>query len=65
MSDHPSQPSRLDAYLDCFGAFQADDPVCRTKCAIRLRCVIERDLAARSDFLEDMFSPENSPVRVQ
>ena len=39
--------------LGCFGSFQADDPICRQYCAIRIRCAIERDQAILLEVLEE------------
>jgi hypothetical protein len=48
----------LDEYMGCFGSFQMEDPVCRTLCALRLRCAIERDQQDRMEVLEEIVSAE-------
>lgn len=39
--------------LGCFGSFQSEDPICRSHCAIRIRCAIERDQAIYLGGLEE------------
>jgi hypothetical protein len=51
----PHQRERLTAHLHigCFGNFRIEDRVCRRHCAIRIRCVIERDQAALMDVIDE------------
>jgi hypothetical protein len=52
----------LDARLGCFGDFDAGDAVCRGRCALRLRCAIERERNLRMEVLEVLVScEENQP----
>ncbi len=43
--------------LDCFGTYYSQDPLCRKHCALRLRCVIERDRENRFGQIEDVEFP--------
>jgi hypothetical protein len=48
-----------DENYSCFGSFDVQDTVCKTLCALRLRCCIEKDKNARLEILEDMISAED------
>ena len=30
------------AHLGCFGAYDAEDRICRARCALRIRCAVAR-----------------------
>ena len=45
--------------LGCFGNFEIQDTICKTLCAIRLRCCIEKEKNARLEILEDLVSFED------
>lgn len=51
--------------LGCFGSFQADDPICRHYCAIRIRCAIERDQAILLEVLEEPASGDDQLLTFQ
>lgn len=46
----------LDHYLDCFGRYRSSDPICRKRCALNLRCTIERDQNEQFEILEELAS---------
>ena len=53
--DNPTKTSRVfDEYLGCFGNFILADPICRNKCALRLRCAIEQDQNTRMEVMAEM-----------
>ncbi len=43
----------------CFGSFEIQDAVCKTLCALRLRCCIEKERNARLEIIEDLVSFED------
>ncbi len=47
---------RLHRRMQCFGEFNAQDPVCRQICALRLRCAVEYGQQERSEVLEELFN---------
>ncbi len=51
--------------LGCFGSFQADDPICRNYCAIRIRCAIERDQAIFLEVLEESAAGDDQLLTFQ
>lgn len=51
--------------LGCFGCFELGDPVCRKRCALSLRCAIERDQNDRLEILEELVSSESLFLRTQ
>jgi hypothetical protein len=46
--------SLLTDYLGCFGNFSLEDPICKTVCAINLRCAIEREQIDRIEILQEL-----------
>lgn len=48
----------LNDHVGCFGEFSIDDPICKKFCALKLRCLIERDEREQLEFLEDIVSLE-------
>jgi len=55
----------IDSDWGCFGDFDKYNPLCRKRCALRLRCVIAREKIARMELLEELTSDELSPPIVQ
>jgi hypothetical protein len=55
----------VDHHLGCFGEFNATDRLCTALCALRLRCVIERDQNVRMEILEELVSSEGIPLKIQ
>lgn len=53
------------AHLDCFGAFDPADPICRRHCALRLRCAIEREQHHRLRQIEELVEAEEPNLRSQ
>ena len=49
----------------CFGNFDQYNPLCRKRCALRLRCVVAREKIARMELLEELTSDELLPPIVQ
>ena len=58
-------PTVLDDHLGCFGNFDLQDPICLKRCAVRLRCAIDRDQNNRLEFLEDLMSPDSLYNKLQ
>ena len=54
-----------DHHVGCFGEFNAADRVCKTLCALRLRCAIERDQNVRMEILEELVSFDGIPLKIQ
>lgn len=40
--------------IGCFGHFQSEDRICRSHCAVRIRCAIERDQKVYLEVCEEM-----------
>jgi hypothetical protein len=53
----------LDQYLGCFGRFRKTDPICRKRCALNLRCVIEQDQNQRFEILEELVSVRSMVIK--
>ena len=47
----------------CFGNFEIEDEVCKTRCAIRLRCCIEKEKNTRMEMLDEWVSFEDLTIR--
>ncbi|MDM8539645.1 hypothetical protein QUF75_03700 [Desulfococcaceae bacterium HSG7] len=48
-----------DTHLGCFSEFNSDDPICNKLCALRLSCVIERNMNARMELFEEFAAYDN------
>lgn len=55
----------LDQYLGCYGSYSAEDTVCQKKCALSLRCAIEKDHHAQMELLEDLISSDGYLLKIQ
>ena len=53
----------MSKHLDCFGAFDSSNPICRKHCAICLKCVIEKNRNFQLDLIDDFLIGE-SPAPV-
>ena len=49
----------------CLGEFDGKDRICRSLCALRLRCTIEKDRNLRMELLEELVSVEQLFTRIQ
>ena len=54
----------LDYYVGCFGRYRKNDPVCRHRCALNLRCAIEHDQNERFEILEELVSSSGMVTKV-
>ena len=55
----------IDSDWGCFGSFDSYNPVCRKRCALRLRCIVARERIARMELMEELTSDELSPPIIQ
>lgn len=55
----------LDKYLGCFGNFNFQDPICKKFCALRLRCLIDRDQNNTLELIEDLMSSAGMSAKIQ
>jgi hypothetical protein len=49
----------FDDRFGCYGNFDIHDAVCKSRCALRLRCCIEKEQNARLEILEDLVASED------
>jgi len=54
---------RLGRYLQCYGEFDVEDPVCKTLCALRLRCAVDYSQREQMDLMEGLFVAEDIRVK--
>ena len=54
-----------DKYLNCFGCFDISDPICKTRCILCLRCIVEKNQNTRMEIFEEMMASEMLPIRLQ
>ena len=52
-------------HLGCFGDFSLEDPVCKTFCAINVRCAIERDQNDRIEILQELAFSDDLYMKIQ
>lgn len=63
---HAGQEGReWDPYLECYGSYAAQDPICQKTCALSLRCAIEKDHHAQMELLEDLMSSSGQILKMQ
>ena len=55
----------MDHYLGCFGTYRRNDPICRKRCALNLRCAIVNDQNERFEMLEELVSGGDMVIKVQ
>jgi hypothetical protein len=65
MNDLIHSQSLPDHLLGCFGEFQREEPICRTHCALRLRCAVESAHNMRMEILEEMVLSDGLNIKVQ
>jgi hypothetical protein len=53
----------LGRYLQCYGEFDMEDPVCRTLCALRLRCAVDYAQREEIDLLEGLSISDDIRVK--
>ena len=51
--------------IGCFGHFQSEDRICRSHCAVRIRCAIERDQKIYREVCEEMGVGDDQLPRYQ
>jgi hypothetical protein len=54
----------LDNYLGCFGRYRSNDPICLKRCALNLRCAIEKNQNERYEILEELVSTSGMVVKM-
>ncbi len=52
-------------HLGCFGQFNLEDPVCKTHCAVNLRCAIERNQNDRFEILQELALSDEMYLKIQ
>jgi hypothetical protein len=55
----------LDQYLGCYGSYSGADTICQKKCALNLRCAIEKDHHSRMELLEDLITSDGYMIKMQ
>lgn len=55
----------LNDRLDCMGEFNRDDDICRSHCALRLRCAIEHSKKTRLELIEDIMASNSEFTKIQ
>ncbi len=53
------------SHLGCFSKFNREDLICSKLCALRLSCVIERNMNARMELFEELVEYDNMNVVLQ
>lgn len=54
--------SQLGKHLDCFGAFDLTDPVCKKYCVLCLKCIIAKNKNFKVDILSDYLVSQPAPM---
>lgn len=64
MTSEQATESSMDRYLGCFGRYRRTDPICRKRCALNLRCIIEQEQNERFEILEELVSASGAVMKV-
>lgn len=48
----------LNDYLNCFGYFRLGDRICYNHCALRIKCLIKKELLLSAELIEDFMEAE-------
>ncbi|BBO66073.1 hypothetical protein DSCA_00030 [Desulfosarcina alkanivorans] len=64
MTSEQEMKFSLDHYVGCFGRYRKNDPICRFRCALNLRCAIEHDQNERFEILEELVSSSGMVIKV-
>jgi hypothetical protein len=59
-----TEAESLDDQVGCIGDYDAADEVC-SKCALKLRCVIEYHQNVRMEFIEDIVASNSTFIKIQ
>ncbi len=55
----------INDHLGCFGNFNLEDSICKTFCALSLRCAIDRERDIRLELIEGLMASEDMLLKVQ
>ncbi|MDY0132796.1 MAG: hypothetical protein RBR53_09010 [Desulforegulaceae bacterium] len=55
----------IDSHLDCFGEFDSKDSICRTKCALCIKCYLEKHETQSLLFSDEIFGTEDNSLIIQ
>ncbi len=65
MKEITGEKYMTDTHLGCFSEYNSEDPICSKLCALRLSCVIERNMNARMELFEELVEYDNMNVVLQ
>ena len=65
MKDQAEIPGDIDRFMGCFGSFNSENNICLQRCALSLRCAIEKDEYIRLELLEEFLSPDGAILKMQ
>ena len=65
MKKKPIDKFNFDQHIECFGEFNKADRICKSLCALRIRCMIERDQNVRMEILEELVSFDGIAIKIQ
>lgn len=56
-------PETLLRCIECYGEFDREDPLCKKRCGLRLRCAIESNQRERIEALDEIYDSEDLSFR--
>ncbi len=65
MKKESAESGSMDNRTGCLGEFSGKDRICKSFCALRLRCAIEKERNLRMELLEELVSEEQLLTRIQ
>jgi len=61
----PNMEFLYDSHIGCYGEFNAADDICRSRCALNLRCAIDTEKNLRLELFEELMLPDEAYVNYQ
>ncbi len=60
-------PSIFDDNLNCFGSFDISDKLCRKKCVLSIKCIIEQDYNKnnQNEFIDELLFSNETMETIQ
>lgn len=65
MKKYFNDKTSINDHLGCFGNFNLEDSICKTFCALSLRCAIDRERDIRLELMEDLMSSDCMLIKIQ
>lgn len=55
----------IETHVDCFGEFESADSICRKKCALSIKCSLEKARSQQLMFADEIFDLDDTELQIQ